>query len=81
VLLYCCAACCRYVYLYDNTGAEIQVLDKHVDPNRLEFLRYHFLLASVGNAGYLKCAPRHTLHCTISGNVCVWGGGADVVSS
>lgn len=42
------------MYLYDNTGAELQVLEKHVDPTRLEFLRYHFLLASVGNAGYLK---------------------------
>lgn len=44
----------RAVHLYDNTGAELQVLDKHIDPHRLEFLRYHFLLASVGNAGFLK---------------------------
>ena len=42
------------MYIYDNTGTEIHVLQKHVDPLRLEFLRFHMLLASVGNAGFLK---------------------------
>lgn len=44
----------RTVYIYDNTGTEIHMLDKHIDVNCLAFLPYHFLLASVGNAGYLK---------------------------
>ena len=58
----------RTLYIYDQAGTEaccvvrvasahprqIHVLDKHIDVNRLEFLPYHFLLASVGNAGYLK---------------------------
>lgn len=44
----------RFVYVYDDTGAEAYVLRKHVDPTRLEFLPYHYLLASVGNAGWLK---------------------------
>eukprot|EP00038_Savillea_parva_P028332 m.64414 g.64414 ORF g.64414 m.64414 type:complete len:552 (+) comp8223_c0_seq1:251-1906(+) len=44
----------RATYVYDNTGAEVYVLRNHVDPLCLEFLPYHFLLASVGNAGWLK---------------------------
>ena len=44
----------KYVYIYDNTGAEVHCLRSHVEPNRLQFLPFHFLLASVGNAGYLK---------------------------
>lgn len=42
------------MYVYDNTGAEVHQLRNHVDPTQLEFLRYHFLLASVGKTGYLK---------------------------
>ena len=44
----------RIVYVYDNTGAEIHALEKHVDVNKLDFLPYHFLLASVGNQGILR---------------------------
>jgi U3 small nucleolar RNA-associated protein 7 len=44
----------RMVYIYDQSGAEIHALDRHVDVSRLEFLPYHFLLVSVGNAGFLK---------------------------
>ena len=40
--------------MYDASGAEVYVLRKHVDPLALEFLPYHFLLASVGNSGWLK---------------------------
>jgi hypothetical protein len=46
------------VYLYDDTGAELNYLQKHIDPTRLEFLRYHFLLASIGNSGYLRYQVR-----------------------
>ena len=44
----------KYVYIYDNTGMEIHCLRNHVEPNRLEFLPYHFLLTSIGNSGFLK---------------------------
>jgi len=44
----------KYVYIYDRTGMELHALRNHFDVNRLEFLPYHFLLASVGATGYLK---------------------------
>lgn len=44
----------KYVYIYDNTGLEVHRLKNHIEVNKLEFLPYHYLLASVGNAGYLK---------------------------
>lgn len=44
----------KYVYIYDDAGIEIHKLKNHTEVNRLEFLPYHFLLASVGATGYLK---------------------------
>lgn len=44
----------KYTYIYDNTGLEIHCLRNHIEANKLQFLPFHFLLASVGNAGYLK---------------------------
>ncbi|KAJ8609035.1 hypothetical protein CTAYLR_008702 [Chrysophaeum taylorii] len=44
----------KYVYIYDKQGTEVHRLNEHIDPDRLEFLRYHFLLASCGRAGMLK---------------------------
>ncbi|KAJ3155018.1 Small subunit (SSU) processome component [Geranomyces variabilis] len=44
----------KYTYIYDNTGMELHCLRQHTEVNRLEFLPYHFLLATVGNAGWLK---------------------------
>jgi len=44
----------KYTYIYDSAGVELHCLRKHIDVNRLEFLPYHFLLVSVGKAGYLK---------------------------
>ncbi|KAJ8662909.1 hypothetical protein O0I10_001085 [Lichtheimia ornata] len=44
----------QHVFIYDQSGLEIHRLKHHQDVNKLEFLPYHFLLASVGNAGYLK---------------------------
>ena len=38
----------KYTYIYDNQGLELHCLRQHIDPMRLEFLPYHFLLASVG---------------------------------
>ncbi|KAK8198608.1 putative U3 small nucleolar RNA-associated protein 7 [Zalaria obscura] len=44
----------KYVYIYDHAGVEIHNLQDHVDVTNMEFLPFHFLLATIGNAGYLK---------------------------
>ncbi|KAI1798479.1 BING4CT-domain-containing protein [Ganoderma leucocontextum] len=44
----------KYVFIYDRDGVELHKLKSHIEPTRLEFLPYHWLLVSVGNAGYLK---------------------------
>ncbi|GAB5366783.1 hypothetical protein AAMO2058_001173000 [Amorphochlora amoebiformis] len=44
----------KAVFIYDNSGIELHNLPNHSDPNRLAFLPYHFLLASVGRTGHLK---------------------------
>ncbi|KAH7909100.1 BING4CT-domain-containing protein [Hygrophoropsis aurantiaca] len=44
----------KYVFIYDRDGVELHRLKFHLEPTRLEFLPYHWLLASVGNSGYLK---------------------------
>ncbi|KAH7890320.1 BING4CT-domain-containing protein [Phlebopus sp. FC_14] len=44
----------KYVFIYDRDGVELHRLKAHIEPTRLEFLPYHWLLASIGNTGYLK---------------------------
>lgn len=44
----------KYVYIYDNQGLEVHCMRNHIEVNRMVFLPYHFLLATVGNAGFLK---------------------------
>jgi len=44
----------NHVFIYDQAGAEIHRLTDHNDPAALQFLPYHWLLASVGRAGFLK---------------------------
>ena len=45
----------KYVYIYDSRGgAEIHRLAGHLEPLFLQFLKYHMLLASIGNSGTLK---------------------------
>lgn len=44
----------KCVYIYDKDGLEVHQLRNHSDVNQLEFLPYHWLLASIGNAGFLK---------------------------
>ncbi|QIW97187.1 hypothetical protein AMS68_002705 [Peltaster fructicola] len=44
----------RNVYIYDHHGVEIHNLEQHVEVSHMEFLPYHFLLATIGNAGWVK---------------------------
>lgn len=48
----------QFAYIYDHTGMQIHCLRNHVQPLALSYLPYHFLLASVGNAGFLKYQVR-----------------------
>ncbi|KAK8870039.1 hypothetical protein IAR55_000609 [Kwoniella newhampshirensis] len=44
----------KYVFIYDQDGVELHKLKQHIDPTHMEFLPYHYLLTTVGHAGYLK---------------------------
>ncbi|KAI0026701.1 WD40-repeat-containing domain protein [Vararia minispora EC-137] len=44
----------KYVFMYDRDGVELHRLKSHLEPTRLEFLPFHWLLASVGLTGFLK---------------------------
>ncbi len=44
----------KHVFMYDKNGVELHRLSHHIEPTRLEFLPYHWLLVSVGLPGFLK---------------------------
>jgi U3 small nucleolar RNA-associated protein 7 len=50
----------KCVYIYARDGVELHQLKKHVEATHLEFLPYHFLLASVSTAGMLRYTDTST---------------------
>ena len=44
----------KYVYIYDHAGVELHCLQKHIEVNHMQFLPYHFLLATVVSLKYLQ---------------------------
>lgn len=44
----------KYLYIYDDQGMELHAMKQHIEPKLLEFLPYHFLLASASKRGHLK---------------------------
>ena len=50
----------KSVYIYARDGVEIHNLKSHIEATHLEFLPYHFLLASVSTAGILRYTDTST---------------------
>ncbi|CEL00632.1 WD40-repeat-containing domain protein [Aspergillus pseudodeflectus] len=50
----------KSVYIYDSKGVELHCLDRIVEPCFLDFLPYHFLLASAQMSGHLKYTDTST---------------------
>ncbi|KAI9717456.1 MAG: Small subunit (SSU) processome component [Chrysothrix sp. TS-e1954] len=44
----------KYTYIYDRQGIELHALHKLIEVTHMKYLDYHYLLATIGNAGVLK---------------------------
>lgn len=71
------AAANNPVTIYDDKGVEIHSLKDHQDALKLEFLPYHFLLASIGRGGFLRYTDTTTGETIGKMRTMGMGGGAD----
>ncbi|CEP60100.1 Utp7p LALA0_S01e03048g [Lachancea lanzarotensis] len=44
----------KYTFIYDHEGVELHRLKQHIEVKHMEFLPYHYLLATAGETGWLK---------------------------
>lgn len=44
----------KYTFVYDHEGVELHRLKQHIEARHLQFLPYHYLLATAGETGWLK---------------------------
>ncbi|QLL32356.1 hypothetical protein HG536_0C05250 [Torulaspora globosa] len=44
----------KYTFIYDHEGVELHRLKQHIEARHLQFLPYHYLLATAGETGWLK---------------------------
>ena len=44
----------KYLHIYDNQGIELHCMRDHAEPAKLDYLPYHFLLASASRLGTLR---------------------------
>ncbi|CCK68741.1 Utp7p KNAG_0B02990 [Huiozyma naganishii CBS 8797] len=44
----------KYTFIYDHEGVELHRLHQHIEARHLQFLPYHYLLATAGETGWLK---------------------------
>ncbi|QEU59936.1 Utp7 [Kluyveromyces lactis] len=44
----------KYTFIYDHEGVELHRLKQHIEVKHLEYLPYHYLLATAGQTGFLK---------------------------
>ncbi|KAK5779123.1 hypothetical protein RI543_003008 [Arxiozyma heterogenica] len=44
----------KYTFIYDHEGVELHRMKQHIEARHLEFLPYHYLLATAGETGWLK---------------------------
>lgn len=44
----------KYCYIYDDKGVELHCLRHHIEPTKVEFLPFHFLMVTAGRTGFLK---------------------------
>lgn len=44
----------KYTFIYDYEGTELHRLKQHIEVKHMQFLPYHYLLATAGQSGWLK---------------------------